>query len=419
MRGACYRREVTERASDDPEKLRARIEELERRLEAREGPADPMAVLEHAPMCVQLFDANGFSVYMNAAQQRFLGVADRESAYGKFNALTDPGFEALGVRKHFERAFAGEFVRPGRFSVDLGVFTEGWETRSNKAWVEVLIYPINGTDGSVNNVVALFWDVTAQREMERALVSAQRHESLALLSGGVAHDFNNLLVGILGNAALAADEGVEPEVARACVEDIKEAATQAAALTRQLLTYAGESHTERLETNLGTLVTRVAKVLKMSLPSGVTLALELDDADARVALDRVQFRQVALNLVMNAAEATSPPGSVTVRTRVVDASKWRSRPAHRGIAEDVAELVEFSVEDQGSGMDDATIERMFEPFFTTKHSGNGLGLAAVRGIVESHHGVLEVDSRLGHGTRITVALPRHFGAASEPSSTGG
>lgn len=251
-------------------------------------------------------------------------------------------------------------------------------------------------------------DRTAEREAEaeraalrQKMQEAQRLESLGLLAGGVAHDVNNLLVSVLGNAsmALAASQDTPTQ---AYLADIILASRQAATLGRQMLAYSGRGVPSTTVLELGDTVRELASLVQTAHGHRVPIHLELAP-DARVCGDPGQLGQVVMNLVLNAVESMEGRhGGVTVRLERLgpDATELASWSLERALP-----YVRLSVHDQGHGMSTHTVERLFDPFFTTKPEGRGLGLAAVRGIVQAHGGAIRVASTPDVGTCFEVLLP--------------
>ncbi|HEY8090625.1 MAG TPA: PAS domain S-box protein [Polyangiaceae bacterium] len=261
--------------------------------------------------------------------------------------------------------------------------------------------------------VTIIRDVTETRRMEaeqRALAErvrqAQKLESLGILAGGVAHDFNNILTVIMNEVALARRERGDPAVWAAHLDGIAIAADRAAELCRQMLAYAGKAGLTREAVDLSALVAEMASMLEVSIARRATLVRELSSRLPALLGDATQLRQVAMNLVLNAAEAiTRPHGTVVVSTGagICDAADF-ARSAAGGDPE-TGTYVYLEVRDDGVGMDPQTVAHMFDPFFTTKFMGRGLGMAAVLGIVRGHDGAIDVESSPGNGTRIRVYFP--------------
>jgi PAS domain S-box-containing protein len=271
--------------------------------------------------------------------------------------------------------------------------------------VSVTISPIRDNDGAVRGASHVARDITDRKKFQEQLLQTQKLESLGVLAGGVAHDFNNILVGILANSSLLADS-LPPENPYAePVREIISAAERAAALTRQLLAYAGKGRFVTEDVNLSALIPEIYALVKVTIPPAVQVRLELSDDLPPVEADAGQLQQVIMNLVMNAAEAVGEkPGVVIITTGVEQVGE----PAANDWTKDglaAGRYVSMEVRDSGCGMDEATLKRIFDPFFTTKFAGRGLGLAAVLGIVHGHKGALRVYSEPGMGSTFKLLFP--------------
>src|SRR5690606_21135519 len=228
-----------------------------------------------------------------------------------------------------------------------------------------------------------------REERERLLrqqLESQKLESLGLLAGGIAHDFNNLLWTVSGNAEIVAKALPDDSRLQTRVTAIRAAARRGVALTRQLLVYAGQQETAPEPLDLGALVADIAELLRVSIPQGTVLSIELEPELPEVQGEAAQLQQVALNLLTNAADAVGPRGgriTVSVRRERLDRD---ALAAFRGENLTAGDYVLLEVADTGCGMDEATRARIFDPFFSTKGTGRGLGLAALVGILRAHAG---------------------------------
>jgi PAS domain S-box-containing protein len=255
----------------------------------------------------------------------------------------------------------------------------------------------------------------ARRALETRMQEAQRLEGLGVLAGGIAHDFNNLLTPILGDASLALMDLPEDSPTRVRLEKIQKAARRAAALTHQMLAYAGHGALEVEPLDLSALVDEMAELLASSAGRRARLDLELAPDLPRIEADSSQLSQVVMNLITNAAEAVGDAaGTIAVRTGGFEVGRRTEQGRWLGERLPSGPCVWFEVEDDGCGMDEATQSRIFDPFFTTKFTGRGLGLAAALGIVKSHGGAIDIGSRPGLGTRFRVMFPAAERTAATP-----
>jgi two-component system cell cycle sensor histidine kinase/response regulator CckA len=250
---------------------------------------------------------------------------------------------------------------------------------------------------------------------EEHLREAEKMEVIGRMAGGIVHDFNNVLTGVLLYCDLlsAGLENVDIEnVGSACsdlcrqVQEVRLAAEQGAALTRQLLSIARKHAEELRPVSINEIVVSTENLLRRLIGERVELFATLDNEAGLVLADPAQLRQILLNLVLNARDAMPGGGKIQLSTHVAQISGEsdfaKSRPA-----------VSLVIQDNGCGMDAETRGRMFEPLFTTKNpgEGTGFGLATVQRIVGEAHGAIEVESEPGCGTSISVFLPT-FGMAT-------
>jgi two-component system cell cycle sensor histidine kinase/response regulator CckA len=232
-------------------------------------------------------------------------------------------------------------------------------------------------------------DITQQKKLEEQLRQAQKMDALGQFAGGIAHDFNNLLTGIGGYAELATASTERGTVVSRCLDGIKNAAEEATSLTSRLLAFSRRNVPERRPVDLNAIVQEAASLLERLVRSDVRVALALAYPLPAVAGDLAQLKQVVLNLALNARDAMPDGGALTIETAVS------------------GENVILRVRDNGIGMDASTRSRALEPFFTTKPEGEGtgLGLSVVYGVVDGLGGRVSIDSAIGRGTIVEIALP--------------
>jgi two-component system, cell cycle sensor histidine kinase and response regulator CckA len=282
------------------------------------------------------------------------------------------------------------------------------------AW-QVSAFPLADSDGQPYAVAIVGADLTereraeaSRRAQDARVQQAQKLESLGVMAGGIAHDFNNLLGAILGNVELARGAHGDAAETADALEQISAATRRATELTRQMLAYAGRASLRRETVDVRSVVRDLVPLARAGQSKKVTFVERPHPAPLWIDADPAQLSQVLLNLVTNAAEAfDDASGTVTVTTSDVAPVPPPSDAAPHG-------WVRLTVTDTGPGISPDVRERMFDPFFTTKAQGRGLGLSAVRGIVQSLGGVLALESAPGKGTRFDICFP----AASPPVATG-
>jgi PAS domain S-box-containing protein len=249
--------------------------------------------------------------------------------------------------------------------------------------------------------MALRQETEEHKKLEKQLWQAQKMESVGTLAGGVAHDFNNILNIIKGYAGLIRQNPSVDEKISESLNIIEETVERGAYGVRQLLTLARKTEARLALTNPNDLLSELSKLLKQTFPKTIDVVLELDAKLPSISVDPNQINQALLNLCVNARDAMSGGGKLTLKSLWLEGSKIQDRAAT------AERYVGIEVKDTGTGMDAAVRNRIFEPFFTTKRvgEGTGLGLAMVYGIVKSHNAFIDVESERAHGTTFRLFFP--------------
>lgn len=299
------------------------------------------------------------------------------------------------VEDKVRRALAGEEV-----SYEYSMPGPGGEilyTRST-------LVPDFGPGGEVIGCYVHAVDVTEQRRTQGALAQAQKMEAIGQLTGGLAHDFNNMLTVVMGNLhGLVEALGDHPAVAE-YVEPALAAAEGGAGLIRRLLAFSRQQPIAPVVVEVNELVLDMARMIRRSLPSTITVSTASRDVDLRALVDPNQLESALLNLALNARDAMPNGGELRIAC---------SLECIEGAAAADLELppgcyVQIAVADNGTGMDSATLTRVFEPFFTTKKFGlgSGLGMAMVYGFIKQSGGGVRIRSRQAVGTTVSLLLPQ-------------
>ncbi|MCP4644884.1 MAG: transporter substrate-binding domain-containing protein [bacterium] len=247
-------------------------------------------------------------------------------------------------------------------------------------------------------------DLTDRKRLEQELLQVHKMDSIGKLAGGIAHDLNNLLAPVIGYASMIVDERPDDARLREDVAQIQDAAGRARDLTQQLLAFSRKELLQPRILSVTEAVSSFESMLRRLVREDIQIALNLDPDIWLISADPSRLQQIIMNLVVNAADAMPDGGRLTIATANVLADEEFARTRTNILP---GRCVQFSVSDQGHGIDDAKLDRVFEPFYSTKApgEGTGLGLSVVYGIVQQHRGDIAVTSQVGVGTTFTIWLP--------------
>ncbi len=327
---------------------------------------------------------------------RILGIADRPAPSEElFVAHVHPA--DLGrLRETARRAIASGVGE----QLDLRIARDDGAVR----YVIVRSRAILDETGKFCGFRGVLQDVTERRALEERVRHSQKMEAVGTLAGGVAHDFNNYLLIVGGYVDLLEAQGAFRGAAQASLDAIRHACSRCALLTQQLLTLSRRRQSQPRWVSLRELIENMAPTLHSLLGATVALKLEIAQELAPIIADPSQLDQVLMNLVINARDAMSEGGVLTISLQNVR-------------AQERIEWVKLTVRDTGCGISEELRERIFEPFFTTKPfgRGTGLGLAIVYGLVQEAGGTIELESEPGVGSAFQVYFrPANADGPQEP-----
>jgi two-component system, cell cycle sensor histidine kinase and response regulator CckA len=256
---------------------------------------------------------------------------------------------------------------------------------------------------SGDNLV-FYVDVTEQKKIEAQLSHTDKMEAVGTLSGGVAHEFNNILMAIRGYLQLLSMDSGMPSKAMDRIQKVEQAAERAANLIKKMLTFSRLDPKELTLVDANTAVQTVHGILQQSLDQPIRIKLDLAPNLPGILANYSQLEQLLLNIALNASDAISGPGQITIRTSMQELDDAFARINFW--AKPGAYLV-ISIIDTGAGMSPEIAGRAFDPFFTTKgpDKGTGLGLAIAYALVHNLGGGIQVETESGKGTTFTIYLP--------------
>jgi PAS domain S-box-containing protein len=363
---------------------------------------------------ILVFDAEGLMLDANPAVEQMAGIPASQFRQGKtdWESIVCPDDKASFL-KH--RASVIESNVPT--TLDYRIV----DAKGDIHFVEQRSSPMHGASGQCRGVVCVVRDITevknAEREkaeLEAQLRQSQKIEAVGMLAGGIAHDFNNILYAILGYTDLAMRGLPADSPIRERLAGVIKAATRAADLVSQILTFSRQTKKKRKPILIQEVVEETLKLMRELLPTTIEIRGNVAAGCGPVLADPTEIQQVIMNLCTNSYHAMREhAGILTVSLEQVKVDHTLSAG---GSDPPPGHYAKLSVSDTGHGMDKATLERIFLPYFTTKKvgEGTGLGLATVHGIVKSHEGVITVHSEPGRGTTFDIFFPLCAQAAKTP-----
>jgi two-component system cell cycle sensor histidine kinase/response regulator CckA len=244
----------------------------------------------------------------------------------------------------------------------------------------------------------------ARLRLEEEVQTVRKMEAVGRLAGGVAHDFNNLLTVVIGRCEVLLGRVSNTHPMRPELLVIYEAAQKAASVTRQLLAFGRKQVLQPKILNLNNVIRKMDPMLRSLISDNIELRCEFAKDLWSVEADRGQIEQVLMNLVVNALDAMSMGGSLSIQTANIDLPYT---PAENSVRTEGGHFVMLVVKDTGRGMDADTLSHIFEPFFTTKDKarGTGLGLSTAYGIIQQSKGFISAASQPREGTTLKIYLP--------------
>lgn len=364
------------------------------------------SALEAAANAIAITDRQGNIEWVNKAFTLLTGY-DRPELIGRNPRLLKSGAQGLEFYQRLWQTILSGSVWQGTLTnkrKDGSLYQE-----------EMMIAPVLDSQGEISHFIAIKQDVTERRKLEQQFLRAQRMQSIGLLAGGVAHDLNNVLAPVLMALPLLRSS-LTPEQRDSILEALEHSVGRGANVVQQVLTFARGVEVERIAVQVRHLIKEVVKIAEETFPRDIQVRSSVPANLWTLEGDPTQIHQVLLNLAVNARDAMEAAGGqLSFTARNVDLHEPRE---FLGFQIPPGRYISVSVADNGTGIAPENLERVFEPFFTTKPAGKGtgLGLSTVLGIVKSHRGLVEVQSRMGAGSIFTLYFPVASVPAAAPDS---
>ncbi len=369
------------------------------------------------PMAIAALDGSGRILRTNASFTGLFGthadgdIAAQRVEFDQFIHERD--------RERFEKAFEG--ARQNQANIepfDTVVPNEtGKDERHIRIFVNAVasISGVDGEDQAEEAAIVYTMDMTEQKALEAQMAQSQKMQAVGQLAGGIAHDFNNVLTAIIMASDLLLTNHRPSDPSFQDIMNIKQNANRAASLVRQLLAFSRRQTLRPEVLSLTDVLADLRMLLSRLIGNNINLKIEHGRDLWPVKVDLGQFEQVIVNLTVNARDAMTEGGELTITSRNVEEHEVEALN-YRGLQ--AADYVVIDVKDSGTGIDPDVLEKIFEPFFTTKEvgKGTGLGLSMVYGIIKQTGGYIYADSVVGEGTTFHIMLPRHVLSEEEEAA---
>lgn len=368
-------------------------EERTRRRQAESRVRELAEMLNQAREAIIITDLEGRMISWNAGAEHLFGWKSDE-ALGKTTAQL---FSA-DDQAQFQAA-REETVSKGSWSGELRVHNR----QGNPVVLETRRTLIRDDNGGPRAHLSINSDVTDRKRLEEQFLRAQRMENIGLLASGIAHDLNNVLAPMLMSAPMLRGWVTDPAGLR-MIDLLEKSAERGSGLVKQILAFAQGVSSEHRIVQMNVAMREIIAVVTGTFPKTIRLEENIATDLWPVKASQIQVHQVLLNLCVNARDAMPEGGTLRLRAENCRLDVDAAREIGSGVA---GSFVVLHVEDTGTGILPAVLERMWEPFFTTKEAdkGTGLGLSTVRGIVKSHGGFVEVRTKVGEGTCFRAYFP--------------
>jgi len=326
-------------------------------------------------------------IYTLDTEQQFTYVNSKIEAWGyrKDDLLGRP-YLALLSKRHRGKRLKSTLDINAKQVYEVEIVTRTGEPRA----VMISVSPLYGAEGTILGLMGIARDMTETKKLEEQIRNSEKLASIGRLAAGVAHEINNPLGGILNCLYNLRKGALSPGRQEEYRLSMEEGVRRVQKIVRQLLDFSQQHVPEFALTDINQVVNQVlALTTHLFATKRILLETGFGQGLPTIMVDRHMIEQVLMNLVLNAVQAMTDGGTLTIRTSVAE-----------GVC-----LIE--VRDTGSGIPPAILPRIFDPFFTTNREGEGtgLGLSVSLGIVERHGGRILVDSEVGKGTTFTLCLP--------------
>ncbi len=356
-------------------------------------------ILDNMVDSVITIDENNDVISFNHAAELMFGYSQDEIIGQSVNVLMPEPY-----RSHHDR-YVKQYIETGEAKViGFGRELTGLRKSGEEFPMLLSINQLPANEYGIHRFIASCLDISEQKKRDEQIRRAQKMDALGKLTGGIAHDYNNMLGVIIGYAELLANALQNNSELSRYVESIQRAGERGKNLTQNLMAFSRNKSSVARQLNINDILKRDEDMLSKTLTAMIELKFSMEPSLWPVYVDENDLEDAILNLSINAMHAMPGGGVLAVKTENIDAAECDARK----IGLDSGDYVALEFMDNGIGIDNSTQDKIFDPFFTTKgDSGTGLGLSQVYGLVQRAKGTVQVFSRVGEGTTLTLYFPRY------------
>jgi PAS domain S-box-containing protein len=353
---------------------------------------------EHAPIAYVSLEPSGVILKCNYKARELSGFEENELiGRNAVDLFFKESTAQAEVKQMFERLVKGGSIK----DLELRITPKNL----SPVWVSLSVDAVRNRQGRMTELRMMIMDISQRKNLENQLIQAQKMEAIGTLAGGIAHDFNNILSPISGYTEMLLMDMDEKDPAAKSLNIILDCVNHAKNLVNQILTISRQKEHALKVLDADDTLKESMVLVKSYLPATIELNCRIEAAGSRVHADPVQFHQVVMNLVTNACHAVKDreKGRIDIILKTISMPK----PFLHSVNGGSRGYVCLSVRDTGCGIKKEILDKIFDPYFSTKGEGegSGIGLSVVHGIVESHGGVITVDSTENQGSQFDVYLP--------------
>ncbi|MCZ2328200.1 ATP-binding protein [Bartonella sp. F02] len=354
---------------------------------------------------LEYFDSSPFAIAVMNSKGQFIHL---NSSFSLLTGCSDKTKNLDDLISHHDHAQLERIFYKIRTNKNYLTPIETILESNKECHLRLYFAPITQYDDNVSQdfVILSVMEITEQKTFEDKMVQSQKMQAVGQLAGGIAHDFNNVLTAILMSCDILLNTHRSFDPAHADLMNIKNNANRAAALVQQLLAFSRKQTLRPEKVDFTELLSDIRNLILPLLGNNIQLKIIHGRDLWNVEVDQASFQRVIMNLVINARDAMSDGGVITITTNNI--TKQQSAEFnYSGFV--IGEYMQLTISDTGTGIPAKIQEKMFEPFFTTKEvgKGTGLGLSMVYGIIKQSGGYIYCDSQEGKGTAFHIFLPRY------------